>query len=221
MSQHTVLVCSEDLHVCQWLGWYLADKGCQVLTATTANDLAEAIHSREFDLILAQIEGKDPEGLKILQQARRLHPRARLILLNATRDMTFPVQAYQLEVDDYLFLDCRPWELWRRVAACLEGLPEKRKNSGAVSRSLPLNRAIVRKAQNISQYFSYTLGSSRSILQSLINAPEGDLDRKWLPQIQQVSARLEILQEVVQAWQQGMAGQGGEQIFLQNSAIVI
>jgi DNA-binding response OmpR family regulator len=208
MSQHTVLICSEDLHVCQRLGWYLAYKGCQVLKAATANDLAEAIHSREFDLILAQIEGEDLEGLQILQQARRLHPRARLILMNATKDMTFPVQAYQLEVDDYLFLDCRPGELWRRVAACLERLPEKRKNWGAVSRSFPLNRAIVRKAQNISQYFSYTLGSSRSILQSLINAPEGDLDGKWLPKIQQVSARLEMLQEMMQGLQQGMAGQG-------------
>jgi DNA-binding response OmpR family regulator len=190
-------MCSEDLHVCRRLGWYLAYKGCQVLKAATANGLAEAIHSREFDLILAQIEGEDLEGLQILQQARRLHPRARLILMNATKDMTFPVQAYQLEVDDYLFLDCRPGELWRRVAACLERLPEEKKNSGAVSRSFPLNRAIVRKVQHISQYFSYTLGSSRSTLQSLINAPAGEFDGKWLPKIQQVSARLEILQWMV------------------------
>jgi DNA-binding response OmpR family regulator len=214
MSQHTVLICSEDLHVCQRLGWYLASKGCQVLRAATANDLAEAIHSREFDLILAQIEGEDLEGLQILQQARRLHPRTRLILVNSAKDMTFPVQAYQLEVDDYLFWDCRPGELWRRVAACLERLPEERNNAGAVSRSLPLNRAMVRKVQQISQYFSYTLGSSRSILQSLINAPEGDLAGKWLPKIQQVSARLEILQEVIQGLQQGISGPGFRRYFL-------
>jgi len=214
MSQYTVLMCSEDLHVCRRLGWYLEYKGCQVLRAATGKDLAEAIHSREFDLILAQIDRQDLEGLQILQKAKRLLPQARLILVNASQDMTFPLQAYQLEVDDYLFMDCRPAELWRRVAACLERLPEKRKNLGAVCRSLPLNRAIVRRVQHISQYFSYTLDSSRSILQSLLNAPEADLDRQWLPKIQQVSARLEILQEVMEGLQQGISGQGVNRYFL-------
>jgi two-component system response regulator YesN len=207
-------MCSEDLHVCRRLGWYLEYKGCKVLRAATGKDLAEAIHSREFDLILAQIDRQDLEGLQILQKAKRLLPQARLILVNASQDMTFPLQAYQLEVDDYLFMDCRPAELWRRVAACLERLPEKRKNLGAVCRSLPLNRAIVRRVQHISQYFSYTLDSSRSILQSLLNAPEADLDRQWLPKIQQVSARLEILQEVMEGLQQGISGQGVNRYFL-------
>jgi DNA-binding NtrC family response regulator len=208
MFHCTVLMFSEDLCVCRRLGWYLASKGCQVLRVTTGKDLAEAIHSRDFDLILAQFDRQDLEGLQILQQAKKLHPRARLILVNATKDMTFPVQAYQLDVDDYLFMDCRPAELWRRVAACLERLPEKSKNSGAVSPSLPLNRTIMRKVQQISQYCSYTLDSSRMILQSLINAHRADFDQQWLPKIQQVSARLEILQEMMQGLQQGISGQG-------------
>lgn len=207
MSPYTVLMFSEDLHVYRRLGWYLEYKGCQVLRAATRTAVDEAIQSREFDLILAQFHRQDLEELQILQKARRLHPRAPLILVNATKDMSFPLQAYQLEADDYLFLDCKPGELWRRVAACLERLPEKREHWVAVSRSVPFNRTMVRKVQRISQYFSYTLGSSRSILQSLINAPERDLDRKWLPKIQEASARLEMLQEMMQGLQQGMSGQ--------------
>jgi DNA-binding response OmpR family regulator len=214
MTDYTVLMCSEDLCVCRRLGWYLESKGCRVQRAATGKDLAEAIHSREFDLILAQINRQDLEGLQMLQQAKRLHPQARLILVNATKDMTFPVQAYQLEVDDYLFMDCRPAELWRRVAACLERLPEKSNNLSPLCRSLPLNQASVKKVQQISQYCSYTLDSSRSILQSLINAPEADLAGSWLPKIQQVSARLEILQEVMQGLQQGISGQGATRYLL-------
>lgn len=208
MSQYTVLLFIEDLHVCRRLGWYLEYKGCQVLRAATGKALEQAVNSQEFDLILAQIDREALEGLTILQEAKRFHPRARVILVNATKDMTFPLQAYHLEVDDYLCSDCRPAELWRRVAACLERLPEKRKNAGAVSRPLALNRAMSRKVQQISQYFSYNLDSSRSILQSLVNAPEADLDRKWLPKIQEVSARLEILQELLQGFQQGVTGLG-------------
>jgi len=207
-------MCSDDLHVCRRLGWYLEYKGCQVLRAATGKDLEPAIHSREVDLILAQIDGEDLEGLQILQKAKRLQPRARVILLSAAQHITFPWQAFQQEVDDYLFMDCRPAELWRRVAACLEKLPEKTGNLGAASRSLPLNRAIVRKFQHVSQYISYTLDSSMSILQSLINAPVADLDRQWLPKIQQVSARLEILQEMMQGLQQGISGKGVTRNFL-------
>lgn len=214
MSQYTVLMFIEDLHVCRRLGWYLEYKGCQVLRAATGKALEQAVNSQEFDLILAQIDREDLEGLTILQEAKRFHPRARVILVNAAKDMTFPWQAYRLEVDDYLCMDCRPAELWRRVAACLERLPEKRKNPGAVSRSLSLNRAVARKVQQITQYCSYTLDSSRSILQSLVNAPETDLDRKWLPKLQEVSARLEILQELLQGFQQWGTGQGMARNFL-------
>ncbi|MHB8067365.1 MAG: response regulator [Desulfobaccales bacterium] len=208
MSQYTVLMFIEDLHVCRRLGWYLEYKGCQVLRAPTGKALEKAVNSQEFDLILAQINREDLEGLNILQEAKRFHPWARLILVNAAKDMTFPWQAYRLEVDDYLFLDCRPAELWRRVSACLERLPERRKNAGAVSRSRPLNRAVARKVQQISQYFSYTLDSSKSILQSLINSSEAGLDRKWLPKIQEVSARLEVLQEMMQGFNRGIAVPG-------------
>ena len=117
-------------------------------------------------------------------------------------------RSYQLEVDDYLFLDCRPAELWRRVAACLERLPGKRKNVGAASRSLPLNRGILKKVAHMCQYLCYSLESSRATLQSLINAPEADLDGKWRPKIQEVSARLEIMEEMMQGLRYGMSGQG-------------
>jgi hypothetical protein len=52
------------------------------------------------------------------------------------------------------------------------------------------------------------LESSRATLQSLINAPEADLDGKWRPKIQEVSARLEIMEEMMQGLRYGMSGQG-------------
>jgi|GEM_PF-5900810 DNA-binding response OmpR family regulator len=207
MPQYSVLMFSEDLHVCRRLGWYLAYKGCQVLKATTGRSLAEAMHFRDLDLILAQIDREDQERLKVLEKARRLHPRAPMILLSATRDLPFPWECYELDVDDYLFLDSRPAELWRRVAACLARLPEKRKIFGGISQSRPLSRAMVEKVEQVCQYFDYTLDSSRLILQSLINLPEADRERQWLPKIQEVAARLEIMQEMMQGLQYKISGQ--------------
>jgi DNA-binding response OmpR family regulator len=207
MSQYTILLFIADLNVCRRLGWYLEYKGCQVLRAATGRALEEALGSREFDLILAQVERQDLKGLQFLHTARRLQPRAPMILVNATQEEAFPVQAYQLEVDDYISMDCRPEELWRRVAACLEKLPQRCQKAAGRSRLAPLNRAVVKKIEHVCQFLSYSLDSSMTILQSLINTPESRVDRQARCKIQEVSARMEVLQEMMHGFHRGIAGQ--------------
>ena len=52
---------------------------------------------------------------------KNLNPEARLIILG--EDARLPVEAFQLAVDDYILLPCRPVEVWRRITSCLKALP--------------------------------------------------------------------------------------------------
>lgn len=207
MTAPTILMFSEDLHLHQRLGWLLESRGCRLFRAGNDKALALAVNSREFDLILAQVNWERARELDILHQVKQLHPRTRIILLSHG-NMTLPLEAYQMEVDDYLFLPCRPGEIWRRVLACLSRPLEKNRNLMGRPRPVSVNRAILQKVQHVCQYFDYALGSSMSALQSLINSPQAGLPDDSLTKIQGVFARLESLQEMMGCFHRAVAGEG-------------
>jgi signal transduction histidine kinase len=58
----------------------------------------------------------------VLKRAKRLNPEVKLMVVSGNHEVTFPPEAYQIEVDDYLLMPISPTELWRRVSKCLESL---------------------------------------------------------------------------------------------------
>jgi signal transduction histidine kinase len=44
------------------------------------------------------------------------------MVVSGNHEVTFPPEAYQIEVDDYILMPVNPTELWRRVSHCLESL---------------------------------------------------------------------------------------------------
>jgi signal transduction histidine kinase len=75
---------------------------------------------KNYDLIIAQLTTADRESLDILQRARRLNPEIKIMVVGGNHDAIFPLEAYELEADDYLLMPVSPPELWRRVSHCLE-----------------------------------------------------------------------------------------------------
>jgi signal transduction histidine kinase len=75
---------------------------------------------KNYDLIVAKPTAADRESLDLLRRAKRLNPEVRIMLVSSSREAGFPLEAYELEVDDYLQMPLSPPELWRRVNRCLE-----------------------------------------------------------------------------------------------------
>jgi DNA-binding NarL/FixJ family response regulator len=166
----------------------------------------EAIQIRQFDLILAQVNRGSGEELAVLKQVKRLHPQVRVVLCSRDGETAFPLEAYQLEVDDYLLMPCRLAELWRRVAACLKRTPGKSGDLAAASRLAPINGEILEKLKRVFHYIHYNLDSATTALQPLINTPESRLDKKSMAKIYEASARLEVLQEMTDGFLRGISG---------------
>jgi DNA-binding response OmpR family regulator len=203
MSGFTVLMLAEDARLYRKLGRVLEHKGCRVLRDATQ---VEAVHLRQIDLILAQVNRGGGAELAVLQQVKRLHPQVRVVLCSRDGETAFPLEAYQLEVDDYLLMPCRLAELWRRVAACLMRTPGKSGDLTAASRFAPINGKTLEKLKRVFHYIRYNLDSAVTALQPLINTPEFRLEKKSLAKIYEASARLEVLQEMTDGFLRGISG---------------
>lgn len=203
ISKCTVLMLAEDSHLYRKLGWVLEHQGCRVLRDATQ---VEAIHIRQIDLILAQVNREDGEELAVLKQVQRLHPQVRVVLCSRDGETAFPLEAYQLEVNDYLLMPCGLAELWRRIAACLKRTPGKSSELTDAPWFARINGEILEKLKRVFHYIRYNLDSATTALQPLINTPESRLDKKSMAKIYEASARLEVLQEMTDGFLRGISG---------------
>lgn len=206
LTGYTVLMLADDSQPYRHLGWVLQHKGCRVLTVVSEDNRRAGPYVREFDLILARINQEDGKELAFLKQVKGLHPGIKMILCSREGETAFPLEAYQLEVDDYLLMPCRLAELWRRVVACLKKISGKASSLAAANWHAPLNRAILEKCQRVFQYIQYNLDSSTTSLKPLLNTPDSGLDQKLKGKLHEISARLEVMQEMTEGFLQGIAG---------------
>ena len=119
MANYDILLIGDDTNLLKTLGWVLDYKGFAVKVTATPEAALEALVKKNYDLVIAKLSMGDRESLDILQRARRLNPEVKIMAVSGNSDATFPLEAYQIEVDDYLLMPVSPPELWRRVSRCL------------------------------------------------------------------------------------------------------
>jgi two-component system sensor histidine kinase/response regulator len=120
MAKYDILLIGDDTDLLKTIGWVLDYKGFAVKVTATPEAALEALVKKNYDLVIAKLSTDDRESLDILQRARRLNPEVKLMVVSGNNDAIFPLEAYELEVDDYLLMPVSPPELWRRVSHCLE-----------------------------------------------------------------------------------------------------
>lgn len=121
MAQYDILLFSDGSKLLQTIGWVLEYRGFAVKTATNPEATLEALVRKNYDLVVAKLTTDDLKGLDILKRAKRLNPEVKVMVVSGNHDAIFPLEAYEIEVDDYLLMPVSPLELWRRVSRCLEG----------------------------------------------------------------------------------------------------
>ena len=121
MPKYDILLISDGTNLLQTIGWVLAYKGFAVKTTTSPEAALEALVRKNYDLVVAKLTTDGLEGLDILKRAKRLNPEVKVMAVSGNHDTIFPLEAYEIEVDDYLLMPVSPPELWRRVSRCLEG----------------------------------------------------------------------------------------------------
>jgi len=120
MAMHDILLIGDGTNLLKTIGWVLDYKGLAVRVTASPEAALEALVKKNYDLVIAKLTSADREGLDILERAKRLNPEVKIMLISDNSDAIFPLEAYQVEVDDYLLMPVSPPELWRRVSHCLE-----------------------------------------------------------------------------------------------------
>jgi two-component system sensor histidine kinase/response regulator len=120
MAQYDILLIGDGTDLLKTIGWVLDYKGFAVKVTASPEAALEALVKKNYELVIAKLTADDLESLDILKRARRLNPGVKIMVVSGNNDAIFPLEAYQVEVDDYLLMPVSPPELWRRVSRCLE-----------------------------------------------------------------------------------------------------
>ena len=114
------MLIGDGTNLLKTIGWVLDYKGFAVKVTASPEAALEALVKKNYDLVIAKLTTADRESLDILKRAKRLNPEVKIMVVSDNSDAIFPLEAFQVEVDDYLLMPVSPPELWRRVSRCLE-----------------------------------------------------------------------------------------------------
>jgi DNA-binding NtrC family response regulator len=197
MDSCEILLLDDGSPVFRTLSWALASKGLRVTMAANPESFLESLHTKEFDLVMARIAKDRVEGMEVLKKAKNLNRGTMAIAVSGEHELAFPLDAYRIDIDDYLFMPCSQAELWRRMTGYLKrGAGRKHKRSPkAASRSI--NRRVIRKLADTFHYLRYSLDSMALDLKQLDQSADAGMDTDSRKKMQKMSARVEFLKEII------------------------
>lgn len=121
MASYDIMLVGDGANLLQTIGWVLEYKGFKVKACHSPEEALEALVKKNYDLVIGKLSATDREVLAILGRAKRLNPAVKVMVISANGEAVFPLEAYEVEIDDYILMPVSPTELWRRVNQCLEG----------------------------------------------------------------------------------------------------
>jgi signal transduction histidine kinase len=195
MAKYEILLLGDGSHLFRTIAWVLEYKGYSVRAAASPEAALEALVKKNYDLVVAKLSMTELDGVEVLKRAKRLNPEVKVMVVSGNHEVTFPPEAYQIEVDDYILMPVNPTELWRRVSHCLESLeivdliPVER-------RAAPPAEVNDRALDRLTMMFHDLRGSmvsSAASLKLLIRGKFGGMDAEALAKLREVSDNVNIL----------------------------
>jgi DNA-binding NtrC family response regulator len=196
MAQFDILLISDGTNLLQTIGWVLEYKGFAVKTTTSPEDALEALVRKNYDLVVAKLTTDDLEGLDILKRAKRLNPEVKVMVVSGNHDNIFPLEAYDIEVDDYLLMPLSPPELWRRVSRCREGREVVDLQPVRVAASSGEGDQVGPQMMLMLHDIRGTMISSAASLKLLARGFYGEMHEKAKAKLHEVTDRIETLSQV-------------------------
>jgi DNA-binding response OmpR family regulator len=121
MVKSEILLLGDGSHSFRTMGWVLEYKGFSIEAFRSPESAVEALVKKNYDLIIAKLSRKEKDNLTVLRQAKKINPLIKVMLITDRLDLAFPLEAYDIDIDDYIIMPISAGEFWRRVGACLEG----------------------------------------------------------------------------------------------------
>ena len=103
-----ILIVDDDLTLCHFIMKALSQKGYQVITCHNGREALDVVRGQETDLILLDNKLPDRNGLEILKEIKRDHPKVSVIIMTAFGTTGTAIEAMRLGAFDYIL---KPFEL--------------------------------------------------------------------------------------------------------------
>lgn len=100
---------------------FLRDKGFEVATATNADDAAEMVRRRPFDLVLLDEQMPGTRGLEALRELREIEPALQVVMVTKSEEDGTLTEALGRDIGGYLVKPVTPRQVYAMVARLLEG----------------------------------------------------------------------------------------------------
>jgi nitrogen regulation protein NR(I) len=103
-----IVIVDDDLSLCHFLTKALSQKGYQVIPCHNGREALDVVGGQETDLILLDNKLADRNGLDILKEIKRDHPKVSVIIMTAFGTTGTAIEAMRLGAFDYVL---KPFEL--------------------------------------------------------------------------------------------------------------
>ena len=100
---------------------FLRDKGFEVQTATNADDAAELVRRRPFDLVLLDEQMPGIRGLEALKELRDIDSTLQIVMVTKSEEDGTLTEALGKDIAGYLVKPVTPRQVYALVARMLEG----------------------------------------------------------------------------------------------------
>lgn len=193
-----ILLVEDGTGVFEEIGSILRAQGFLVLLAPDALTALQEVGNYQVDVVMVSASRQDATALKVLDRAKRLHPKVVTVVLTRGYGSDLPVEAYEAEVDCYLGWPELPGDLGRRLMNLLaDDLLEVNPQQQS-----PATGKVDRRVWFLLGQFVYevwtALNQAGDSLDSLENHEECCLSGKSAPQIQDLSRLITRMTEAVE-----------------------
>ena len=102
MKQGSLLLVDDDRHLLESMTEWLRDQGYYVDAVLSCADALAQLKARTYDLLLVDVRLQDGDGFDLLEQVRRTHPDAQVMLMTGYGDADAAIEALRAGACDYL-----------------------------------------------------------------------------------------------------------------------
>jgi nitrogen regulation protein NR(I) len=125
-----ILIVDDDITLCHFLTKALSQMGYQVILCHSGREALDVVHKQEIDLILLDNKLPDRNGLEILKEVKRDHPKVSVIIMTAFGTTETAIEAMKVGAFDYIL---KPFELGEISEFVAKGLEAHRLMKRAVA----------------------------------------------------------------------------------------
>ncbi len=117
MGQSDILLVGDGFALLYPLSKALECEGFSVCLTEMWEEALQALSRNLFDLVIVKLPFQRTTDSHIFKLIKKVNSSAKLIVLSGSEQL--PIEVFEIEVDDYIILPCRPAEIGRRILACL------------------------------------------------------------------------------------------------------